>query len=93
MHDNSDRMINLINDMLNVAKLESEKMQFDLENFDLISLGKSIISDLTPLIKEKSQILKLVSNKEKIIIKTDKNKIRQSIINLLSNANKYTRQE
>ncbi len=93
MHDNSDRMINLINDMLNVAKLESEKVQFDLEDFDLISLWKSVIHDLTPLINSKKQILELVSSKEKIIIKSDKNKIRQSLVNLLSNANKYTQEK
>lgn len=90
MYESSNRMISLINEMLDIAKLEAWKMEFYFEDFDLVSLSKEIVAEFSPMLSSKSQELIFTKSKEEIIINSDKDKLRRCIVNLLSNAYKYS---
>lgn len=88
--DNSHRLLDLINDMLDLAKLESSRLDFALDHFDINKLVDEVFVELNPLILNKNHKLELISSNNEINIETDRNKIKQVIINLLSNAIKFT---
>jgi len=83
-------LLNLINDILDISKLESGKMKLFKENFSLKETLKDIVNITDPLIKNKNNHLdlKIIGNTDEI--NTDSQKLRQIIINLLSNAAKFS---
>jgi signal transduction histidine kinase len=82
--------LNLINDFLDVSKIEAEIFDLKLTEQDLLSLVKRSIAQNKILAKNKSQEIVVHSEKNEILIRCDKNKILQVIDNLLSNAIKYS---
>jgi signal transduction histidine kinase len=90
----SKRLLDLVNDMLDIAKLESWKTQYDKKSFFINELIRSIVEETKPILNSKKQNLILnIDKTQDIEIFNDKNKIRQCIINLLSNAIKFTKEE
>jgi CheY-like chemotaxis protein len=86
-------LLNLINDVLSMSKIEAGRLTFNEDIFDLYALLNSLQEML--LLKAKSKNLQL--NFEYSIdvpqyIQTDENKLRQVLINLLGNALKFTQQ-
>lgn len=82
--------LNLINDFLDVSKIEAEIFDLKLTELNYISLVERGIAQNKILAKNKSQEIVLLSEKEEILIRCDKNKMLQVIDNLLSNAIKYS---
>lgn len=82
--------LNLINDFLDVSKIEAEIFDLKLTELNYISLVEKGIAQNKILAKNKSQEIALLSEKEEILIRCDKNKMLQVIDNLLSNAIKYS---
>ena len=83
-------LLGLINDVLDLSKIEAGKMQLYLETFDLQTLVHEVSSTIAPLVdKRKNQ---LVVNCAPSIgsMYGDATKIRQTLLNLLSNASKFT---
>lgn len=87
---NSQKLLDLINDMLDLSKLESSRINFLIDNFDLVNLINDIIIELNPLILEKKHKLEFIHSSPEIFIESDLNKIKQVIVNILSNAIKFT---
>ncbi len=88
----NERMIALVNDLLNVSRIESGTIAIEPIDTDLAGMINSVIFELTPKIKEKR--IKTVFEKPKAglpVIKVDPKLIRQVFQNLLSNAVKYTK--
>ncbi|WP_319507754.1 PAS domain S-box protein [uncultured Methanolobus sp.] len=83
-------LLELINDILDVSKIESGKMEYTPEITDLKEIMDEIIVLMEPLVKEKSIDLEASSEFEELEINADKMKIKQIIVNLLSNAIKFT---
>ena len=83
-------LLGLINDVLDLSKIEAGKMDLYLENFDLNQMVNEVVSTITPLIEKNNNILKLDITQELGIMHADITKIRQSLLNLLSNASKFT---
>jgi len=81
-------LLALINDILDISKVEAGKMEVHLETFDLSVLIQDVITTVKPLIEKNGNILE--SSLEQGEITTDVTKIRQILINLLSNASKFT---
>jgi len=83
-------LLQLINDLLDLAKIESGKFDLHLDSFQLRDLTNEVSSVLSPLIQEKhlefSTSFELVDDQ----VKMDPRKIRQILYNLLSNAIKFT---
>lgn len=89
----SKRLLDLVNDMLDIAKLESWKAHYERKEFLINELIESIIEETSPLMKVKFHKAKIdISETNWLEIINDKNKIRQCIINLVSNAVKFTKE-
>jgi CheY-like chemotaxis protein len=85
------RLMNLINDILDLSKIESGKMGIHNEDVLLEDLIKDVESSITPLLAQKNLTFNIVRNfNTNIIISTDKGKVVQVLINLLGNAVKFT---
>lgn len=84
-------LLSLINDILDISKIEKNKIQLVNEEINLSSLLTDVLLILNPLISEKHHIfLIFVSNLKHEQIIADNMRIKQILINLLSNAIKYT---
>lgn len=84
-------LLDIINDILDMSRIESGKLVFTEEEYDLKALIEDIILMSKPLTDEKQQILESkFINLSHNVLKGDELKLRQVIINLISNANKFT---
>jgi CheY-like chemotaxis protein len=85
-------LLGLVNDVLDLSKLESGKMDLLIESIDLEILIDDVLSTAKPLIENKANQLKIERPEVFGEIQTDMTKLRQMLLNLLSNAAKFTEQ-
>jgi signal transduction histidine kinase len=83
-------LLELINDILDISKIESGKMEYTPEITDIKEIMDEIIVLMDPLVKEKYIHFESSSEFEKLEVNVDKIKIKQIIFNILSNAIKFT---
>lgn len=87
---NSEHLLDLINDVLDFAKVESGNLKTNPEKINL----KEVLEDLSEVVRgqahKKKQVISLELPKEDLSILCDKRHFRQMLINLLTNAIKYT---
>jgi PAS domain S-box-containing protein len=86
----AERLIGLVNDLLDISRLESGKLTVALQPTSLGALTRSSVDDLGPLIREKSLRLTLVGVEDAPLVTAEPQLLRQVIVNLTSNALKYT---
>ncbi|MBN1566273.1 MAG: GAF domain-containing protein [Acidobacteria bacterium] len=86
----TDRLIRLVNDLLDSSRLERGKLEISLQPIDLAGLTKEVLAEISPLIQEKVQVLSAEIPDDLPRITADKQMLRQAILNLISNAMKYT---
>lgn len=87
---NAGNLLELINSILDLAKIESGKMGINVEEFDLLELTQNVKSSLMPLLDKKFQVLTIHSQQGMPFISGDAVKIRQILMNLIGNAIKFT---
>jgi signal transduction histidine kinase/DNA-binding response OmpR family regulator/HAMP domain-containing protein len=86
---NGSRLLNLINDILDLSKIESGKMDFYMSSFTVNELVSSVIRAISPLAQEKG--LSIVEQVDgSLIMQSDQDKLYQILLNLISNASKFT---
>ncbi len=83
-------LLGIINNILDVSKIEAGKMELQLKEIDLNSIMAEAIATIKPLVKQKNNNLKIRTPKQNLTFHTDGFKVRQILINLLNNANKFT---
>jgi len=83
------RLVNLVNDMLDVARIEAGRMKLALNDADLTALIRESVNALVPLAQEK-KIKLSTSARKPIMVQADTDKIKQVITNLIGNALKFT---
>ncbi len=83
-------MLNLINDILDLSKLESEYVSLTKEDVDLVKTIENSLTRMKPLALKKSIALKREFPSSKISLSVDAQKIEQVMDNLVSNAIKFT---
>jgi len=89
IYDGNQRMVDLVNALLNVSRIELGTFSVEPEPTDIVEISKSVIEELTPQVKEKK--LKIEEKYEKIPkFSADPKLVRIVLQNLLSNAVKYT---
>ncbi|MBE2260127.1 MAG: PAS-domain containing protein [Rhodobacteraceae bacterium] len=83
------RLVRMINDLLDFAKIEAGRMDWCITELDAAELLKSAVSSVTPMFAEKHVALDLTLPREPPPIAGDRDRLTQVIINLLSNAYKF----
>ena len=86
----TDRMINLINDMLKISRMEQGKLEFKFEYIGLATIIKETLEEFELLINEKELYLNLDLDDSVSKVYSDKGKVVEILMNLVSNATKYT---
>jgi signal transduction histidine kinase/CheY-like chemotaxis protein len=87
---NARHLLQLINDVLDISKIESGKMKLSTEEIDFKDMVDTVIPTFEPLLKEKGLTLSVDINKDLPSMYGDEDKVKQILINLLSNAIKFT---
>jgi len=82
-------LLALISDVIDVSKIEAEKVELFLKDFDLSSLLREVMESFTHAAAEKGLRLSLAAP-EKLRVRSDERRIKQVLNNLLSNAVKFT---
>jgi signal transduction histidine kinase/DNA-binding response OmpR family regulator len=85
-------LLGLINDILDLSKIEAGKMQLHLEEFDVRSMVEDCVTTAQPLIDKKRNEVEIVCPDDAGTMYADQTKMRQVMLNLLSNAAKFTEQ-
>jgi signal transduction histidine kinase len=83
-------LLGLINDILDLAKVEAGKIVLQIDEFSVTALVEDIATTISPLLGKNRNTLKLLCNGDVGQMHTDANKVRQILLNLLSNATKFT---
>lgn len=83
-------LLALINDVLDLSKIEAGKMQLHIEAFEIQDMVEEIVTTLTPAIAKNENVFQLRMPKEIGTMRGDVTKVRQILLNLLSNACKFT---
>lgn len=86
----AERLVLLVNDFLEVARLQSGKITFDKKEADVRNVLANVTADLQPTAKKKNLKLVFDSPVQPILMNTDMAKLSQVITNIVSNAIKYT---
>jgi CheY-like chemotaxis protein/two-component sensor histidine kinase len=92
IHTAGKNLLGLINDVLDLSKLEAGKMDLFIEEVDLDSLLHEIVYTIQPIIEKQDNVLELDRSPVLGKMQTDLTKLRQILLNLLSNAIKFTKQ-
>jgi PAS domain S-box-containing protein len=85
-------LLTLINDVLDLSKIEAGKMELLPENFEVAGLIAEVVSTVQPLVDKNGNNLEVETAANIGSMSTDLTKVRQSLFNLLSNAVKFTQQ-
>ena len=83
-------LLALINDVLDLSKIEAGKMELYLETFDVHHLVEEVQTTIRPLIAQNGNSLEVTVAPEVGPLRADLTKVRQMLLNLLSNATKFT---
>ena len=90
IHSAGLHLLDLINDILDLSKIEAGKIELNYENVNIIELITESVTLIQPLISKNHNILDTHYSRDIGYISTDKTKLKQILYNLLSNAAKFT---
>jgi PAS domain S-box-containing protein len=89
VHGAGRHLLGLINDILDLSKIEAGKMDLYLEEFDLGEVIEDVVATITPLLARSGNRLEVVQGAG-VRLRSDMTKLRQVLLNLLSNASKFS---
>jgi signal transduction histidine kinase/DNA-binding response OmpR family regulator len=90
IHAAGKHLLGLINEILDLSKIEAGKMDLYLESFDVAGMINEVASTLKPLVDKNANTLQVHLSPDLDTMHADLTKVRQSLFNLLSNASKFT---
>ena len=94
IHSSGSHLHGLINDILELAKIESGELKVDIQPVDAMTILHQSIAANSPMIEDKSiQFENRAEGQDLPLIAADENRLRQIFINLISNAIKYNNDE
>jgi PAS domain S-box-containing protein len=87
---NSQHLLALINDILDITRIEAGRMPLNVSTFNIPVLVEEVMSELEPIIKRSNLSVRAIMPKNLPGLKSDRQKVKQIVLNLLSNALKFT---
>jgi PAS domain S-box-containing protein len=87
---NSDRLTSLTDELLDIQRLQSGRLQVNLQTIDFREIIRHATSEIKPFIKAKKQNFNVVVPKRPLMALVDPTRMSQVLMNLLSNASKFT---
>ncbi len=90
IYNSGQHLLSLINDILDLSKIEAGKMELAFDEVNMADITNSVISTMSGLIKDKPIELKRIIAPDLPTVRADAIRVRQVMINLLSNAAKFT---
>jgi len=90
IHAAGKNLLDLINEVLDLSKIEAGKMELYLEEFQLSDLIREVASTVQPLMEKNNNALVMNVTPDIPIVRLDHTKVRQILFNLISNASKFT---
>ncbi len=84
------QLLDMVNDVLDISRIESGQVEFHRFNFDLKELGQELVEIVQPWLKQNNNILEWEIQENAGCMFADRNKVRQSVLNMLNNSCKYT---
>lgn len=87
---NGKNLLNLVNDILDLSRLEAKRLNLSTKPFNLHQLVKMTLAELQPLADEKSLRISVDFDLNDAMVVNDEHRLRQILVNLLSNAIKFT---
>ena len=82
-------LLSLVNDLLDISKIEAGKIELDIETFHLADVLASSVNTIRPLAEKNRNQLHIVAHPS-VTMRSDRTKVCQVLINILSNACKFT---
>ncbi|MCK5720093.1 MAG: sensor histidine kinase [Thiomargarita sp.] len=92
IHGASYHLLDLIGNLFDMSKIESSKMDLYIDTFDITPLVQDIATTITSLLEKQSNTLKVNCDNVLGTMTNDVTKVRQNLLNLLTNANKFSQQ-
>ncbi|MGO9619937.1 MAG: response regulator [Desulfobaccales bacterium] len=90
IHASGNHLLNLINNILDLSKIEAGKMDLFLESFSISRVIEEVVNTIRPLVEKNANTLQVHCAADLGTMHADLAKVRQSLFNLLSNACKFT---
>jgi PAS domain S-box-containing protein len=90
IHASGNHLLDLINNILDLSKIEAGKMDLFLESFGISRVIEDVVSTVRPLVEKNANTLRVHCAADLGTMHADLAKVRQSLFNLLSNACKFT---
>jgi two-component system, OmpR family, phosphate regulon sensor histidine kinase PhoR len=81
---------NLVNDLINISMIESGEMRMSFRYFNINQFLKEVVNEISPLAEEKHLELEFSPARENLLLFGDKTRLKHVMLNLVSNAVKYT---
>lgn len=88
--DSSKRLIRLVHDFLDVSRLEQGRVKFEDQKVDVAKLIQEVLLEYDNEIKSKKMTYEFTNNSKDTLVYTDEDRVKQVIVNIISNAVKYT---
>jgi len=83
-------LLSLINDVLDISKIEAGEMKIHLQAFELDAMVANVLTTVDPMARKKGLSLRLESKDASITVISDQRRVEQVLLNLLNNAVKFT---
>jgi PAS domain S-box-containing protein len=87
---NSQHLLALINDILDITRIEAGRMPLNLSTFKIPALVEEVMSELEAIIRRSNLSVRAVMPRSLPSLRSDRQKVKQIVLNLLSNALKFT---
>lgn len=92
IHTNGASLLHLVNDILDMSTIESNRLQLTPHFFDLKVLIQEVLAEMHWMVSQKELAIQARVNLEDSIVYNDRQRLKQILINLISNAIKFTEQ-
>ncbi len=92
IHASGRHLLSLVNDVLDLAKIEAGKLELQYEEFQLGATISEVLTVVRPLAEREGVTLQVDIDNDAVLVRADKGKFKQILYNLLSNAIKFTQE-